>query len=85
MERVSGMSSRALHYAFLQRYQCTPMQWVCDARLDSAHAIFSQNESDLTVTSVAERLGFARQSAFSSLFKTRFGETPSAMISRLRR
>jgi len=85
MERVSGMSSRALQNAFLQRYQCTPMQWVRDARLDSAHDILNQNEPDLTVTSVAERLGLARQSTFSALFKIRFGETPSAMISRLHR
>jgi AraC-like DNA-binding protein len=85
MEQVSGMSSRALQYAFLQRYQCTPMQWVRDARLDSARAILIQNEQDLTIGLVAERLGFAKQSTFSALFKTRFGETPSTLMARQRR
>ena len=85
MERFSGMSARALQYAFLQRFQCTPMQWVRDARLDSARDILSQNEQDLSVGAVAESLGFARQSTFSALFKNRFGETPSALIIRLRR
>lgn len=84
MERVSGMSSRALQYAFLQRYQCTPMQWVRNERLDSARDILSQNEQDLTIGSVAERLGFAKHSTFSALFKTRFGETPSTLMARLR-
>ncbi len=85
MEQVSGMGSRALQYAFLQRYGCTPMQWVRDARLDRARDILCQNERNLSIGSVAERLGFAKHSTFSTLFTARFGETPSAFRARLPR
>ncbi len=85
MERVSGLSARALQYAFLQRYQCTPMHWVRDARLDRARDILTQSEEKLTIRSVAQCLGFAKHSTFSALFAARFGETPSALTTRLRR
>lgn len=84
MERISGLSARALQYAFLQRYQCTPMQWVRDARLDRARDMLRQKDQGLTIGLVSERLGFAKHSAFSSQFTARFGETPSALITRLR-
>lgn len=49
MERISGLSARALQYAFLQRYQCTPMQWVRDARLDRARIMLTQPEAHVAV------------------------------------
>lgn len=84
MERVSGMSARALQYAFLQHYHCTPMQWLRDARLETARGMLSQPDFDLAIGVVAKSLGFSKHSTFSAFFTTRFGESPSALIARVR-
>lgn len=85
MERVSGLSSRGLQYAFLQRYQCSPMQWVRDARLDRARDMLRKNEPGLTISAIAEQLGFAKHSAFSAQFLARFGATPSSFLNQQHR
>jgi len=78
MERISGMSSRALQYAFLQRFACAPMHWVMKQRLGKARQRLLNAQLGETVTAIALAHGFASASAFSAQYLREFGELPSA-------
>jgi len=77
MERISGVSSRGLQYAFLQRFGCSPLQWLRSARLEHArHQIVSQGPA-VNITQLAMACGFAKPSDFAEQYRRRFGELPS--------
>jgi len=77
MERISGMSSRALQYAFLQRFACAPMHWVMKQRLGKARLRLLNSPPSDTITAIALAHGFASASAFSAQYMREFGEPPS--------
>lgn len=82
MERLSGLSARALQYAFLNRFACTPMQWLRNERLALAHAQLHARPITQTVTQVALSCGFHHLSAFTSAYTKRYGELPTATLRR---
>ncbi|MEO7106882.1 MAG: AraC family transcriptional regulator [Rhodoferax sp.] len=82
MERISGMSSRALQYAFLQRFACTPMNWVMKQRLGKARLRLLNSQPSDNITVIALEHGFASASAFSAQYMREFGEKPSTTRSR---
>jgi AraC-like DNA-binding protein len=77
MERLSGLSARALQYAFLQRYACTPMQWLRNERLALARTRLRKRPISETVTQIALSCGFPGLSTFASAYSKRYGELPS--------
>jgi len=77
MEQVSGLSRRSLQYAFWQRYEFTPMQWVREQRLLRAHALLSKPMAVESVTDAALQSGFVNVGAFAGAYRKRFGDYPS--------
>lgn len=77
MEAASGLSARALQYAFQTRFGCTPMQWQRRERLLLAREQLLQHGPELTVTVLAHAMGFSSAAAFATVYKRQFGETPT--------
>jgi AraC-like DNA-binding protein len=82
LERVGCMSRRKLHYAFLKRYNYTPMQWIRAERLVQANSQLTKAIPGDTVTNIALSCGFSKPSTFASYYFKHFGELPSATLSR---
>lgn len=82
LERVSNMSARNLHYAFLKRYNTTPMRWVRRERLILAQSKLMSAIPGNTVTSIALSCGFSKPAAFANYYFNEFGELPSAALSK---
>lgn len=77
MERFTGLSARALQYAFMQRFGCSPMQWLRGARLDHARRLVRDASGNLSITQLALEMGFSKPSEFSRQYRLRFGELPT--------
>lgn len=77
LEAVSGLSARALQYAFRRRFECTPMAWLRDCRLEWARKQLLRPDATTSVTTVATACGFSNLGNFSRVYQARFGEKPS--------
>lgn len=75
IERMSGLSARALQYAFKARFGCSPMDWLREQRLQLARHRLLLNDYK-TITQLAQECGFGTASQFSAFYKARFGVTP---------
>jgi len=82
LERVSNMSARNLHYAFLKRYNTTPMRWVRTERLTMAHNQLTSASPGTTITAIALSCGFTKPATFAGYYKQHFGELPSTTLAR---
>lgn len=81
--RVTGVSGRSLFYGFRRWRDTTPMAYLKKLRLDVARdSLRSAARSGVSVTDVAMAVGFFHLSRFSSEYKARFGEPPSATLRR---
>lgn len=76
LEAQSHYSRRALQYAFRERLNSTPKQWIREQRLVLALEEL-RREPRRTIQAVALSCGYLRVSHFSQDFKTRFGISPS--------
>lgn len=85
MERLTGLSSRALRYAFQKRFDCSPRQWQRNAYLDRAREMIRTAEEPLTVRTLSYQLGFSSPQTFASFYRQRFGELPSEAIAAQKR
>lgn len=84
LERVSHMSRRTLHNAFMKNFGLPPMAWVREQRLLSARQMLSRGHAVRSVTEVIYASGFTNASQFSAQYARRFGELPSATLARYR-
>jgi len=83
LERISGLSARALQYAFKRARGCTPMQWVRQQRLERARLYLSaQPPPALTITTIASFCGFTHLGEFTRSYFAYFGERPSETLKR---
>lgn len=82
MEMASGLSARALQYAFKTRFGCSPMAWQRGERMLKAQQLLLASPPSQTITTLAHDMGFSSASAFSTLYKRHFGETPRQTLSR---
>lgn len=73
---LSAVSVRSLQYSFLHCVGQTISQYQLALRLQKARDEIGQNK-DLSAKEIAEKWGFASQSAFSQSFRKAFGVTPS--------
>ncbi|QVL52710.1 MAG: helix-turn-helix transcriptional regulator [Cyanobium sp. M30B3] len=78
LEARSHYSKRALQYAFRQRLDCTPRQWIRGQRLEQALAQLEQGGRSCSIRAIALACGYRHMGLFSSDFRKRFGLTPSA-------
>jgi AraC-like DNA-binding protein len=75
LERAAGVSRRTLQMHFLRAYGMSPMQFLREQRLLAAREALLTG-ADVRVTDVAFACGFSHLSAFSKLFRERFGASP---------
>ena len=82
LDNISHMSRRKLHYAFQDRYGCSPMRWVRNERLILANNYLRHAQAWDTVTAIAYHCGFTKLSSFASNYQAMFGELPSVTLSK---
>jgi AraC-like DNA-binding protein len=77
--RSNGVSLRHLHYLF-RLTDSSASEWILDRRLLRCHdALLRPELRSLSVTEVAYRFGFRSSSHFSTVFRRRFGHSPSEL------
>jgi AraC-like DNA-binding protein len=81
----SGYSERSLRNLFQERFQCGPVQWIRQQRMELARNKLLQAESSITVTTVAQSVGYQHLSQFSRDFHQTFGRRPSELVREARR
>lgn len=77
MARSVALSSSRFHAVYKQMFGTSPMNDVINGKIDLAKALMHM-EDDLTVSAVAERLGYKNQQHFIRQFKEITGLTPGA-------
>jgi AraC-like DNA-binding protein len=82
MEKLSGLSARAIQYAFKKRFGCSPMDWQRAQRLDLAYRLLLNAPTTVNIRDIAFRTGFSSPSRFAENFKERFGQTPRQVVSK---
>lgn len=82
MEDLSGLSGRALNYAFRARFDCSPQEWQRNFLLDHARQLLRDTGYTGSVKAMAYELGFSTASSFAAFYRERFGERPSETLSR---
>jgi len=79
---VTGASGRSLFHAFRQSRGYSPMVFLRQVRLSHAWWMLNCKGARMSVTDVAYACGFGNLGHFARYFRTKFGEAPSAMLSR---
>lgn len=78
---ASGVTPRAIQYAFREHLDTTPLEYLRRLRLERAHRELKlADPARDTVTSIAARCGFSHLSRFSSEYKKTFGTAPSSTL-----
>lgn len=77
LEARSHYSRRALQYAFRERLNSTPKQWIREQRLSLALEQLQGQVPRPSIQEVALRCGYRHLRQFSQDFKARFGISPS--------
>lgn len=81
MEKLTGLTGRALNYAFQERFSCSPQEWQRGFLLDEARKRLSRNEL-MSIKALSGELGFSSASSFAAHYKKRFGELPTETATR---
>ncbi|WP_317054748.1 AraC family transcriptional regulator [Roseovarius rhodophyticola] len=76
LARVAGMSRTSFAVAFQKQMEITPMEYVTGWRMEIAKQALLDTTN--TLTDVAEKAGYASDSAFTRVFKKETGSTPAA-------
>jgi len=81
---AAGVSVRTIQNLFAQQLGQTPTSYLKNERLERARSDLADapGNSGLTVTDVAMRWGFRHLGRFSTVYRERFGETPSQTLRR---
>jgi AraC-like DNA-binding protein len=82
VSRAAGLSLFHFHRGFTQAFQQTPHSYLTHLRLARARHLF---ETGSSVVDACLEVGFSSPSAFSRLFRSRYGEPPSAVRRKLAR
>lgn len=76
LSRRLGLNERKLTQGFRRRFGCTVHAWLQETRLKHAHRMLASG--DMSVSEVAFQVGYA-PAHFATLFKKRFGVSPSGL------
>lgn len=79
MEQATGLTKRALTYAFQDRFGVSPQQWQRNYRLDLARREILRLDQTQSLKSISRKLGFSSEYSFAKFYRQRFGELPSQM------
>lgn len=74
LARIACLSSTQFKWLFKQQLAMTPMQYLTKIRMQQAKVLLTN--TDLPITLVAERVGYASSSAFTRRFLTYYGQAP---------
>jgi AraC-like DNA-binding protein len=79
---ASGVTARALQYAFRRHYGTTPTGYLRQVRLDRAHQELRTADpaAGLTVQAVARRWGWSDSSKFTVAYQQQYGQVPSRTL-----
>lgn len=80
MEQLTGLTGRALNYAFRARFDCSPQEWQRNFLLDHARQLLRGPDYTGSVKALAYELGFSSPSSFAAFYRQRFGERPSETL-----
>ena len=80
LEAQSHYSRRSLHYAFQERFDCSPMQWIRRQRMELALQRLQHPAPGDTVASVAMGCGYHSQNRFRIDFERAYGWKPSTVL-----
>lgn len=78
LARLSGTSARSLQYAFRDRFDLSPMQYLRQVRLDRVHDDLAAGAG--TVADAAHYWGFTNPGRFARAYRERFGESPRSTL-----
>ena len=77
-------STRALQEAFRRHRSTTPLAYLRQVRLESAHDdLLGSDPTNATVAEIANRWGFAHQGRFATLYRKEYGWTPGHTLAKL--
>lgn len=79
LETITGLSRRSLQYAFRAAFDCTPMQWVAQRRLEAVRSHILAARQGEKLTTIAGEY-FANLGEFARMYKQRYGELPSVTL-----
>lgn len=79
---AAGLSVSRLSHLFKKETGLTPMEYLCQERIETAKGMLSG--CDYTLSEISALLGFSTQSHFTSTFKTQTGQTPGQYQNQLR-
>ena len=82
LAKAAGMNRSAFAKAFVETTGTTPIEFVTRARLAKARDLIVATGG--SITSIAIAVGSASRSRFSSRFRERYGEDPTAYRKRIR-
>jgi AraC-like DNA-binding protein len=77
-----GVTPRALQHGFRRYFNCTPMEYVQQRRLDKVRGELQVGGPGVRVKDVALRWGFFHLGRFAAAYEARFGERPSQTLRR---
>jgi AraC-like DNA-binding protein len=80
LEHESNYSRRSLHYAFQDRFGCSPMQWIRQQRMQLALQRLQHPQPEDTVATIANHCGYRSLSRFRIDFERTHGSKPSAVL-----
>jgi len=78
--RIASLSARSLQYAFHERFNLTPMQFLRQVRLDRSFEDLKDGRG--SVSDIAFNWGFSNLGRFARTYQQRFGELPSTTAER---
>lgn len=80
LETQSNYSRRTIHYAFQQRFGCSPKQWIRQQRMALALQRLKHPQEGDSVAAVAQACGYHSLSRFSIDFQRFYGCKPSTVL-----
>jgi PAS domain S-box-containing protein len=79
LEGISGLTSRALQYAFQKRFNCSPKQWITEQKLIVVRSYLLAAAPEDKVSRIASKF-FSNMGDFARLYQIKFGELPSETL-----
>lgn len=81
-----NVTPRSVQYTFRRHVGATPLEYLRTLRLNQAHRELQAADPSVdTVMAIAGRWGFGHAGRFSSMYKRRFGNSPSETLRGQRR
>ncbi|WP_152287909.1 helix-turn-helix domain-containing protein [Flavicella marina] len=80
---LTNVSERTLEYAFLERFQVSPSEYIKATKLHKIrNELTVAKEQNLDISTVANKYGFWHSGQFALDFKTQFGVLPSSIFNK---